>query len=254
MWVFTWNGKGLVNSSDDIKLEVFSHFHKIFTEPEVCRPRLLAVNFNILSKSDISMLDRPFSMEKVKDVIWNSDSEKSLGPDVFNVGFFKKCWEIVKDDLFGYISEFYLNAILPKVDTIAFSALLPKSSNPQGLTGLMKNVMQLGLFQPFKVSNDIMFNLLQFMDDTIIVREGTWHNLWTIKVELRGFELASGSVCKLQQKQSYWSQSQAGGFRGCLDIFGLWCQYYPFLFLGISVGDNLRRQTTWRPLLDKLKN
>lgn len=96
----------------------------------------------------------------------------------------------------------------------------------KGLTGLMKNVMQLGLFQPFKVSNDIMFNLLHFMDDTIIVGEGTWHNLWTIKVELRGFELASGSVCKLQQKQSYWSQSQAGGFGGCLGIFGLWCQYY----------------------------
>ncbi|CAK8568125.1 unnamed protein product [Lathyrus sativus] len=41
----------------------------------------------------------------------------------------------------------------------------------KGLIGLMQNVRRLGLFRPFKVSNDLSFYLLQFTDDTLIVGE-----------------------------------------------------------------------------------
>ncbi|KAI5408127.1 hypothetical protein KIW84_054100 [Lathyrus oleraceus] len=47
---------------------------------------------------------------------------------------------------------------------------------------------KLGLVQ---VSNEVKFNLLQSANDTIIVGEGTWHNLWDIKAVFRGFELVS---------------------------------------------------------------
>lgn len=53
-----------LNQVDDIKLEVFSHFHHRFLEPEVRRPTLHGVNFKRLSESDISMLEEPLSMKK----------------------------------------------------------------------------------------------------------------------------------------------------------------------------------------------
>jgi hypothetical protein len=36
------------------------------------------------------------------------------------------------------------------------------------------------------------FIFLQFADDTIIVGEGNWDNLWSIKIVMRSFELISG--------------------------------------------------------------
>lgn len=61
--------RDLLSQVDDIKLEVFSHFHQRFLDPEVHMPMLLGVNFNRLSESYISMLEEPFSMEEVKDAI-----------------------------------------------------------------------------------------------------------------------------------------------------------------------------------------
>ncbi|KAI5445364.1 hypothetical protein KIW84_013555 [Lathyrus oleraceus] len=112
---------------------MFESFSPKFLELMVQSPKLHGVAFNRLSKADNNMLEEPFTMEELKDVIWNSNGEKSMRPHGFNMGFYKKCWEIVKDALFGCVSEFYLNSILPKSITTSFITLLPKTSNPQGL-------------------------------------------------------------------------------------------------------------------------
>lgn len=69
-----------------------------------------------------------------------------------------------------------------------------------------------------------------------------------------GFEMASDSsinfskskVIGLNLKQG--SLEAASTFLAC-DIYSV-----PFQFLGISVGVNLRRRSTWSSLLDKLRN
>lgn len=48
------------------------------------------MTFNLLSEANINILEEPFTLEELKDVIWNYDSEKSQGPDVFNMVFYKK--------------------------------------------------------------------------------------------------------------------------------------------------------------------
>lgn len=50
------------------------------------------------------------------------------------MGFCKKCWEVVKDDLFDCVTEFYWNAILPKMVIASFIALIPKMINLQDFT------------------------------------------------------------------------------------------------------------------------
>ncbi|MCH86516.1 LINE-1 reverse transcriptase like, partial [Trifolium medium] len=63
----------------------------------------------------------------------------------------------------------------------------------EGLTGLMCKAVDNSSFLGYKVSNDISFHTLQFVDDTIIVGEGNWENLWSIKTVLRSFEIVSGA-------------------------------------------------------------
>lgn len=50
----------------------------------------------------------------------------------------------------------------------------------------------LGVFQGFKVNDKVSYNLLQFTDDTVLVGEGLWFNLWAIKSIIRGFEMVYG--------------------------------------------------------------
>lgn len=78
----------MLNQVDDIKLEILNHFSHKFNESKLHRPTLQWVNFNRLTESDIGMLEEHFSMEEVKEVIWNLGSEKSPGPDGFNMGCF----------------------------------------------------------------------------------------------------------------------------------------------------------------------
>lgn len=58
---------------------------------------------------------------------------KVKGPMYSTWYYIKKCWEIVKDNLFCCVSEFYLNSIFSKSIMGWFIALIPKMSNPQGL-------------------------------------------------------------------------------------------------------------------------
>lgn len=61
----------------------------------------------------------------------------------------------------------------------------------EGLKRLMHNATTLGEFQEFHFNDDIHFELLQFLDDTIIVYDGSWKNLRSIKAMLRGFDMVS---------------------------------------------------------------
>lgn len=111
---------GLVTQVDDINDEIKDHFLDRFTK---CRGRRLFigdVDFKILKEDDCDMLETPFSSEEIKESIWLIDSDKSLGPDNFNMGFYKICWKTINDDLVAFASEFYVTTKLSKSITTFF--------------------------------------------------------------------------------------------------------------------------------------
>ncbi|MCH96459.1 LINE-1 reverse transcriptase like, partial [Trifolium medium] len=61
----------------------------------------------------------------------------------------------------------------------------------EGLTQLVNRAVELELYRSFKVSNNLQFSILQFVDYTILVGEDSWENLWCIKAILCSFELVS---------------------------------------------------------------
>ncbi|PNX70644.1 cysteine-rich receptor-like protein kinase, partial [Trifolium pratense] len=80
------------------------------------------------------LLLQPFSEEDVREVIWNCDGNKSLGPDGYNFNFLKECWPTLKCDVMEFLNEFHRNAVLPKAVTASFLALIPKKDHPQHLS------------------------------------------------------------------------------------------------------------------------
>ena len=123
----------------------------------------------------------------------------------------------------------------------------------EGFSGLMRNVVRLNLFQGFKMKEDGKeYSHLQYVDDTICMGKATVQNLWTLRVVLRGFEMVSGL------KVNFY-KSCLMGINVDADFVEMACNFlncgqgsFPFRYLGLSVGGNPGRVSTWDPLLEHL--
>lgn len=59
-------------------------------------------------------ISRSFSFEELEDIIDSFDGDKSPGSVRYNFNFIKRFWEIMKNEVWGMVSEFYDHARLPK--------------------------------------------------------------------------------------------------------------------------------------------
>lgn len=73
---------------------------------------------------------RPFTLEEVKQAIWDCDSYKSPGPNGVSFGFLKQFWNVVKDDFLRFEMELHRNGRLLKGINATFIALIPKVDSP----------------------------------------------------------------------------------------------------------------------------
>ncbi|XP_058762959.1 uncharacterized mitochondrial protein AtMg01250-like [Vicia villosa] len=62
----------------------------------------------------------------------------------------------------------------------------------EGLTGLVRKSVANGVFKGMDINGNCGADILQFADDTLIVGEGIWNQVWSIKVVLKAFEMVSG--------------------------------------------------------------
>ena len=59
--------------------------------------------------------------------------DKAPGPDGFNGLFFKKCWNIVKEDIYRLCEDFYDGNLDLESINYSYITLVPKVSNPEGV-------------------------------------------------------------------------------------------------------------------------
>jgi hypothetical protein len=125
----------------------------------------------------------------------------------------------------------------------------------QGFGGAMRRAEELGMFKGFKIRNyGPTISHLQYADDTLCIGEATVENIWTLKAILRGFERASGL------KVNFWKSSLMGV--NIDDTFmEMACNFlncirgdFPFKYLGLPVGANPRRMSTWEPMAEKIRS
>lgn len=59
----------------------------------------------------------------------------------------------------------------------------------KGLAGFTNKAIEKGLLMSFKIHDELKFHILQFVDDTILMVEVSWDNMWGINTILTSFEL-----------------------------------------------------------------
>ena len=56
---------------------------------------------------DLSSLELPFSKEEIDSVVHSLPTDKSPGPDGFNIDFVKRSWHIICEDFYRLCFAFY---------------------------------------------------------------------------------------------------------------------------------------------------
>lgn len=84
----------------------------------------------ITAQEGRELISAPFTKEEIDNVVRHMPIDKTPGPDGFNGLFFKRCWHIIKEDIYQLCSDFFsANIRLEAIDS-SFITLIPNSSNP----------------------------------------------------------------------------------------------------------------------------
>src|ERR1044072_8001 len=78
------------------------------------RPRLDGVSFKRIKEGDRRALVDHFTLEEIREAVWDCEGSKSPGPDVFNFNFIKNNGEILKDDVRRMMMDFHSRGIIPR--------------------------------------------------------------------------------------------------------------------------------------------
>eukprot|EP00253_Pinus_taeda_P031662 PITA_31662 len=126
-------GGQLLNSHEDIEVVPVQHFRGIAKETILGREHFikdLTRHIPILaSKEDNFNLNRLVTKEEISEVLKEMHNGKALGPDGFNVNFFKACWNIVKQDILNVVEDSKRNRTILKALNTSFISLIPKQDN-----------------------------------------------------------------------------------------------------------------------------
>ncbi|XP_019232877.1 PREDICTED: uncharacterized protein LOC109213527 [Nicotiana attenuata] len=120
-----------VEGEDNIAKAAIRHFHKRFNikhqfnDNEIleCIPRIITEEDNIV-------LTTIPNTEEIRDVVFDMGANSAAGPDGFNDTFFQKCWDIIKDDITGFMQEIFNGKRLTKFFSHTCLVLLPKVESP----------------------------------------------------------------------------------------------------------------------------
>jgi hypothetical protein len=78
----------------------------------------------------LQSIQGPFTKQDIGNVIKNMPSDKAPGPDGFNGVFFKKCWNIIKEDIYQLCFDFFNGRVELHAINSSFITLVPKVNSP----------------------------------------------------------------------------------------------------------------------------
>ncbi|GKB90878.1 putative RNA-directed DNA polymerase, eukaryota, reverse transcriptase zinc-binding domain protein [Tanacetum coccineum] len=116
-----------VENPSAIYSEAIKHFSIRFHDPQPNRPKFKCALFRQLDQHDRCFLDSSFTLDEVKEVVWNCCGSKPPGPDGFNFNIIKRYWEIIKIEFFNFIEY---SRILSKLLANGLSKVIHKLISP----------------------------------------------------------------------------------------------------------------------------
>nr|GEV93238.1 RNA-directed DNA polymerase, eukaryota, reverse transcriptase zinc-binding domain protein [Tanacetum cinerariifolium] len=118
-----------IEEPDRIKSEFFEHFCNMFQQSNGNLSSLNDDMSNMLSPTQRDSLETQFSHEDIKRAVWDYGGDRASWPYGFTFKFIKTFWDLIKDDVFWFVNEFFHTGLIPKGCNSSFIIVIPKVSN-----------------------------------------------------------------------------------------------------------------------------
>ena len=122
------NGK-VLTTEEDIVREVVHFFESLFSYEAPIFRGFDGVEWEGISTSLSSWLERPFAVEEIKEAVFECEGNKAPSPDGFLMALFQSQWDTVKSDIMKVFEEFYRSGIINGITNETFICLIPKKLN-----------------------------------------------------------------------------------------------------------------------------
>jgi len=108
-------------------------YQKLYTEELQWRPANNFLNCPRLTGEEKEDLERSFDEEEVLRCLKQCATDKAPRPDGFTMGFYIKCWEVVKGDIMETFQHFHEQGRFERSLNSTFIALIPKKKGAKEL-------------------------------------------------------------------------------------------------------------------------
>ncbi|GJY70868.1 putative ribonuclease H protein [Tanacetum coccineum] len=124
----------------------------------------------------------------------------------------------------------------------------------EGLNAIVNEAVEKGIFRGVRIGNNrVVVSHLQYEDDTIFFGEWNKENARSLMCILKCFEEVSGLRVNYNKSKLYG----VGVNEREIEDMARWmrCEMgkFPFTYLGLPIGENMRRVAAWNPVIDKFK-
>ncbi|XP_058771631.1 uncharacterized protein LOC131644997 [Vicia villosa] len=119
----------------------------------------------------------------------------------------------------------------------------------EALARLVRKSSEIGEFENFEINRRCGVDILQFADDTLLVGKGSWKHVKALKIVLRSFELVSGLGINFHKSKLIGINVSPLFLDAAAYYLSCKIESSNFLFLGIPIGSNPRKEATWSPLM-----
>ncbi|GKV36997.1 hypothetical protein SLEP1_g45073 [Rubroshorea leprosula] len=237
-----------VEEPELVKKLVVKYLRELFQGESWSRPKPDGVTFTQITKEQQEWLERLFSVEEIEEGLKSCEGNKALGPDGFNFNFIKFVWSSLKKDFVSFFEEFHQRGRLGF--GIKWRGWI-KEYLATARVSVLKAEME-GLLHGIEVGKKgLAVSLLQFADDTVILGRADSQNVFMVKSILRWFELMFGLRINFSKSSVNGLNVLETWLKGAATAFSCGVEEFPFIYLGMPVGGNLRNKKLWSPVVKK---
>nr|GEV83963.1 RNA-directed DNA polymerase, eukaryota, reverse transcriptase zinc-binding domain protein [Tanacetum cinerariifolium] len=103
------------------------HFEEFLRSAKPMVPLNTNIFKNTLSLEEVKDMVREFSDNEIKEALFDIDGNKASGPDGYSYEFLKKSWEVIREEFYLAMKEFFRSGKLLGEINATLIALIPKA-------------------------------------------------------------------------------------------------------------------------------
>jgi hypothetical protein len=125
------DGGNIIHDQQEIGKLASTYFERLLCGPNSpILEDMHAIFPTTISEDSKAVAAAPITNDDIKTALFSIADNKAPGPDGYNALFFKKSWDIIKDDFTAAIRYFFSHNKLPRCVNATRVALVPKQEHP----------------------------------------------------------------------------------------------------------------------------